>query len=536
MDAIVKRAHEAANAWAAIPSERRREVLLAVANEMSNRRAVAIATLRVEANKVAAEADTEVSEAIDFARYYAEQSVALGRIVAASFEPLGAVVITSPWNFPYAIAAGGALAALAAGNAVILKPAPSVPGCAALVAECCWAAGVPRDVLQLAACDDGEVSRSLIANELTDAVILTGSFETAELFHSWRPSLQLFGETSGKNALVITPHADVDLAVSDLVKSAFGHAGQKCSAASLAICVGDIYTSKRFRRQLVDATQSLRVGLADNPRTSLSQLAGAPSKKLLNAFTKLDSDEKWLIKPKLLDADENLWSPGIKLGVKPGSSFHLTECFGPVLGLMPASSVADAVDIQNGSEYGLTAGIHTLDSSEIDFWQDRVAAGNLYVNRPITGAIVQRQPFGGWKRSSVGPGAKAGGPNYLTQFGDWKNVGLPTASRGLTQPLSEHLSLLRPHLNSVETTALETAARSDSYWWTREFSQEHDPAGLIHETNVLRYRPFSELHVRLTDPALLFDLARTSIAAKLAGVPLRVSAMSRSGLLGLCGE
>ncbi|MFV1989358.1 MAG: aldehyde dehydrogenase family protein, partial [Acidimicrobiales bacterium] len=359
---------------------------------------------------------------------------------------------------------------------------------------------------------------------------------TAELFHSWRPDLRLFGETSGKNALVITSHADIDLAVSDLVRSAFGHTGQKCSAASLGICVGEIYTSKRFRRQLVDASQSLRVGLANDPRTTFSQLAGAPSSKLLDALTKLSPGEKWLVKPKLLDAGENLWSPGIKTGVQPGSSFHLTECFGPVLGLMHAGDLAEAVDIQNGSDYGLTAGIHTLDSDEIAFWQNNVAAGNLYVNRAITGAIVQRQPFGGWKRSSVGPGAKAGGPNYLMQFGTWQNDGLPTASRGLKQDLSEHLSILKPNLGSMEATALETAARSDSYWWAREFSQEHDPTGLIYETNVFRYRARSELHVRVTDSSLLFDLARTSIAARLAGVPLRISATSVTDLVGLCGE
>ncbi len=528
---IVRTARSAQQTWSKVVPEQRREILLRVAHEMQLHRADAIAALSAEGNKIFSEADVEVSEAIDFARYYANTCVELSQVPATNFTPLGTVVVTPPWNFPYAIAAGGVLAALAAGNTVVLKPAPSVPRCAALIVRCCLDAGVPADALQLVFCQDGAASKALISHDLVDGVILTGAFETAELFHSWRPELPLFGETSGKNALVITPQADIDLAVSDLVKSAFGHAGQKCSAASLAICVAEVYESKRFRRQLMDATRSLRVGLAANQATTLSQLAGAPSPKLLAALTDLSQGESWLVKPKLLDATENLWTPGIKVGVTPGSSFHTTECFGPVLGLMHAHDLTEAINLQNATPYGLTAGIHSLDSAEIDRWQETVVAGNLYVNRSITGAIVQRQPFGGWKASSVGPGAKAGGPNYLMQLGAWNNDGIPTASRALGQAVSERLGLLRPHLSSHEATLLEGATRSDSYWWAREFGRDHDPAGLAAETNIFRYRALPQLQVRFDETGTPFDLARTDLAALLAGVHVAVSADSSSALL-----
>ena len=155
------------------------------------------------------------------------------------------VVVASPWNFPYAIPAGGVLAALAAGNAVILKPAPEVRAVGRLLVEQLWQAGVPRDVLQFVACPDDEVGRRLVTHPDVGTVVLTGAYETAQLFLEWKPTMRLLAETSGKNAIVITAAADEDAAIRDLVRSAFGHAGQKCSAASLAIIEASVYDDRR---------------------------------------------------------------------------------------------------------------------------------------------------------------------------------------------------------------------------------------------------------------------------------------------------
>ncbi len=407
MEERIRVGRSAQPAWGRRSPEERRQILRVVADELGRRRAELASAMVHEGRKTFAQADPEICEAIDFARYYAERALDLDADGAA-FEPLGLVAVIPPWNFPVAIPAGGVLAALAAGNAVIFKPAPETPRCAEIVAECCWSAGVPADVLQYVRAPENEVGRRLVTG--VDAVILTGGSQTAELFRSWDPAITLFAETSGKNAIVITPNADIDLAVRDLVDSAFGHAGQKCSAASLAICVGDVYGSERFRRQLRDAVESLDVGPSTELPTRVNGLITPPGDALRRGLTVLDPGEEWLVEPRRLSDDDRLWTPGVRLGVAAGSWFHRTECFGPVLGLIHARTLEDAIAIQNSSAFGLTGGIQSLDPVEIDAWIDRVEVGNAYVNRSITGAIVQRQPFGGWKRSSVGPGAKAGGP------------------------------------------------------------------------------------------------------------------------------
>ncbi len=496
VDAAVATARTGAIEWAERSGIERRAVLHAVADELSARRGDLINAMVHEANKTFAQADPEVSEAIDFARYYGDRILELSDRECAAFEPLGVVGVIPPWNFPVAIPAGGVLAALAAGNGVVFKPAPQTPRCAEIVAECCWDAGVPQDVLQFVRVPDNDVGRHLVTS--VDAVILTGAYETAELFRSWKPDLPIFAETSGKNSLIVTPNADLDLAVADLVDSAFGHSGQKCSAASLGILVGDVYTSERFRRQLVDAVTSLTVGPSHDIGTDVAPTIEEPSGKLLRALTSLDNGEEWLVEPRIIEAADGarIWSPGVRLGVKPGSWFHQTECFGPVLGLMVAANLDEAIAIQNGVEFGLTGGIHTLDPQEIDTWTERVEVGNAYINRGITGAIVARQPFGGWKRSTIGPGAKAGGPNYVAQLGRWVSTAEATSPDDL----------------------LVEAKASDDYWWQNEFSRSHDPVGLFCESNIFRYRPLSRIAVRVEPGAADWQVERVLSAAGQCGV------------------
>ena len=401
-----------------------------------------------------------------------------------------------PWNFPVAIPSGGVFAALAAGNAAILKPAPEAPGCAEIVAECCWSAGLPRGLVSFLRTPDDDVGRHLVAHRGVHAVILTGAYDTARMFLSWKPEMRLLAETSGKNAMVITPNADIDLAVADLVASAFGHSGQKCSAASLAICVGDTYTSRRLRRQLADAVTSLKVGSSTEIATTMGPTINEPDGKLLRALTRLDDGEEWLVEPRRLGPQT--WTPGVRLGVRPGSWFHRTECFGPVLGLVQAESLDAAIAIQNSTAYGLTGGIHTLDPAEIRQWTDAADVGNAYINRPTTGAVVSRQPFGGWKRSSVGPGAKAGGPNYVARLGIW-------------HPVDTGLG---------DDEWLAAAHASDEAAWQTEFGVEHDPSGLFCESNVLRYRPMPRMALRAEADATPRDVARVRAAARRCNVPL----------------
>jgi RHH-type transcriptional regulator, proline utilization regulon repressor / proline dehydrogenase / delta 1-pyrroline-5-carboxylate dehydrogenase len=526
LERIVADAVGAGSGWAARPAADRARVLRDAADVLGAFRGRLVEVMGSETGKAIAEGDVEVSEAIDFARYYADRALELESVEGAAYAPPRLTLVTPPWNFPVAIPAGGVLAALAAGSAVVLKPAPQARRSGAVLAEALWEAGVPRDVLVLMDVAEGDLGQQLIAHPAVDRVILTGAYETARLFRSWRPDLPLIAETSGKNAIVVTPSADLDLAVGDVVRSAFGHAGQKCSAASLVILVGSVARSERFLRQLEDATRTLRVGWPEAASTQMGPVIEPAAGKLLDGLTTLGEGESWLLQPRRLDDTGRLWSPGIRTGVKAGSAFHRTEYFGPILGVMTAATLDEALDLQNAVEYGLTAGIHSLDPAEVATWLDRVQAGNLYVNRGITGAIVRRQPFGGWKRSTVGPSAKAGGPNYLAALGRWAAVETEpheniTLDR-MSEPVASVIKKAQSGMTFPEFDRVRTAARSDERAWREEFGVSRDVSGLGVERNVFRYRPVPVL-VRLSEGEPVGHAVRLLVAAARAGAPVDIS-------------
>jgi RHH-type proline utilization regulon transcriptional repressor/proline dehydrogenase/delta 1-pyrroline-5-carboxylate dehydrogenase len=506
VDAVVARACCAWRDWEELGPANRGALLVSAAEAMAAGRGEVCAAMATEAGKILEEADTEASEGVDYARWYGAGRGSLQHLLEevngeAESSPLGAVVVAPPWNFPYAIPAGGTLAALAAGNSVILKPAPEAPAVAQLIAGQLLSAGVPQGVLQFFPVADGKLGRRLIAHRGVGGVVLTGSYETARRFARWAPERRVLAETSGKNSVVVSATADVDEAVRDLVASAFGHAGQKCSAASLGIVVASVYDRSPFLRQLEDAVRSLRVGPANDPATQVGPLTGPFTPALRRALTELSPGESWLVEPRCLDDPEGkegrLWSPGVRLGVAPGSWAHMTEWFGPVLGLMRARDLKEALEWQNAVPYGLTAGLFSLDPVEHRRWAEAVEAGNAYINRTTTGAIVGRQPFGGWKRSSYGPTAKAGGLNYLVGLRRWRD----------------------PH-----DVSLAGALASYRYWWERHFAVRTELAGLRSESNELLYRSFSPgVIVRAgsgTDPS---QLAKALALSQLTGTPVTFS-------------
>ncbi|HEY1154736.1 MAG TPA: bifunctional proline dehydrogenase/L-glutamate gamma-semialdehyde dehydrogenase, partial [Arthrobacter sp.] len=396
LNSAIGNALEKGKAWGRLSGNERAEILHRAGEILEARRADLLEVMASETGKTIDQGDPEVSEAVDFAHYYAESARKLDTVDGATFVPAKLTVVTPPWNFPVAIPAGSTLAALAAGSAVVIKPAKQAARSGAVMVEALWEAGVPKGALTMVQLGERELGTQLISHPAVDRVILTGGYETAELFRSFRKDLPLLAETSGKNAIIVTPSADLDLAAKDVAYSAFGHAGQKCSAASLVILVGSVAKSKRFHNQLIDAVTSLKVGYPQDPTSQMGPIIEPANGKLLNALTTLGDGENWAVEPKKLDGTGRLWSPGVRYGVKRGSYFHLTEFFGPVLGVMTAETLEEAIAIQNQIEYGLTAGLHSLDTEELGMWLDTIQAGNLYVNRGITGAIVQRQPFGGW--------------------------------------------------------------------------------------------------------------------------------------------
>ncbi|NUL45874.1 bifunctional proline dehydrogenase/L-glutamate gamma-semialdehyde dehydrogenase [Cellulosimicrobium funkei] len=572
VQAAVGKAVAAGKTWASLTGAERERVLGAVADSLEAHRADLLEVAAAETGKTLDQGDPEVSEAIDFARYYGRLARGLDEVPGAQFHPSKLVLVIPPWNFPVAIPTGGVLAGLASGAPVVFKPAPQsvrtgavvfeaireglVAGLTALDGVSAEEAGaLASDVVSFISIDperEAELGEGLIAHPDVERVILTGGYETAKLFRSFRPDLPLLAETSGKNALIVTPSADLDLAAKDVVTSAFGHAGQKCSASSLVILVGSVATSPRFHRQLVDAANSLTVGYPEDPRSQMGPVIEVPGEKLQRGLTELGAGESWALEPRQLDEAGRLWSPGIRAGVRPGSDAHLTEYFGPVLGVMTAETLEDAIELVNAVDYGLTSGIHSLDPDEIGTWLETVNAGNLYVNRGITGAIVRRQPFGGWKRSAVGAGTKAGGPHYLHGLGSWTDApvtGVPGASAiddvhtsvtdaGHVPAASPDTAILPSDsdhqggsagsvwadvagLDAEDRAWLAGAADLDEQAWNACFGVATDISGLMAERNVLRHRPVP-VTIRWESGPLV-HLLRVIMAGRRAGAPLTVS-------------
>ncbi|MDP1819674.1 MAG: bifunctional proline dehydrogenase/L-glutamate gamma-semialdehyde dehydrogenase, partial [Acidimicrobiales bacterium] len=349
LDTRLEATRTAGTRWGTRAGAQRAQVLHTIGDAIEAHRGELIEAMVSETGKTFEQADPEVSEAVDFAHFYAEQARDLDDVDGATFVPRALTLVTPPWNFPIAIPAGSVLAALAAGSGAVLKPAVPAERCGAVLAriiqDALGAADAPADLVRLVQVDERTLGPALVGHASVDQVILTGAYETAQLFRSVRPDLQLLAETSGKNAIIVTPSADMDLAVRDIVHSAYGHAGQRCSAASVVVLVGSVATSRRFHRQLEDAVASLVVGDATNPATQMGPLVEPADGKVLDGLTSLGPGERWILQPRPLDDTGRLWSPGLRDGVRRGSAFHLVEYFGPILGIMHAASLDEAIDI-----------------------------------------------------------------------------------------------------------------------------------------------------------------------------------------------
>lgn len=516
LNQVIENSLQAQSDWARLSLLERSEYLLRAAVILEKNREYLIEVAMSEAGKTIDQIDTEVSEAIDFANYYAKQALRLGALPGAQAVPRKLTVVTPPWNFPVAIPAGGVLAALAAGSAVIFKPASPAARCGAVLAALLLEV-LPEGVLTVVHIGEKELGKQLISHPSVDQVILTGGYETAQLFKQFKPSLTVLAETSGKNSIIVTPHADLDLAAKDVAYSAFGHAGQKCSASSVVILVGSVAKSERFRNQLRDAVESLKVDFPQNPAAQMGPMIAPPEGKLKHGLTTLDKGERWFIEPKQLSEDGKLWSPGVRERVRFGSTSHKVEYFGPVLAIMTAKTLEQAIKIQNAVDYGLTAGLHSLAPEEINLWLEKVEAGNVYVNRGITGAIVRRQSFGGWKKSAVGPTAKAGGPNYLFCLTDWQ-----AASNGAKEPIGnkaiEELMVMATAstLSDKEIESLVRAGQSDVAARSEYFSKAQDESGLSVEKNILRYFR-SDCTIRIQSNASEYQVWRALVTALALG-------------------
>ena len=425
----IQAAKAAFPAWRKTPPKERAAILRKAAELMEQRRAELSAWMVLETGKPLGQADPEVSEAIDFCRYYADEMERLnqgyaydlpGETNRYNYQPLGIVVIISPWNFPLAIPTGMTVAALVAGNCTLLKPAETSCVIAAKLAEILVEAGMPKGVFQYIPGKGSTVGAHLVKHPNVNMITFTGSQEVGCRIYADAAILQpgqkhlkrVVAEMGGKNAIVVDESADLDQAVQGVVSSAFGYSGQKCSACSRVIVLASIY--EMFVKRLVEATRSLNVGVAEHPSTQVGPVIDATAQNRIRASIEQGKSEATIALEMPSPEPGYFVGPVIFRDVLPTSKLAQEEIFGPVLAVIKAQNFDEAIAIANGTDYALTGGLYSRTPSHIQRAEAEFEVGNLYINRTITGAIVSRQPFGGFKLSGVG--SKAGGPDYLLQF------------------------------------------------------------------------------------------------------------------------
>jgi RHH-type proline utilization regulon transcriptional repressor/proline dehydrogenase/delta 1-pyrroline-5-carboxylate dehydrogenase len=445
--AAIARAATAFPVWRDLPQSDRSAIIRKAATLMRDRRDALAGIIIKESAKTWDEADGDVCEAIDFCEYYARQALDLftpkrlgnftGELNEEFHQPRGVAAVISPWNFPLSICTGMTVAALVTGNTVVLKPAEQTPAIASQLCEILWNAGIPREALQFIPGIGETVGAAIVRDPRISIIAFTGS-KTVGLdivrAAAETPPEQLWVkrvicEMGGKNAIIIDESADLDEAVLGVRQSAFGFAGQKCSAGSRAIVLDSIHD--QFVSRLVEATRALVLGDPIDPATDIGPViddeAAAKIRRYINigkrdAKLALGSDLATTLRGKPLIA------PHIFTNVEPQHSIARDEIFGPVLAIVRARDFSHALEIANDSAYKLTGGFFSRTPSHLARARQEFRVGNLYINRGITGALVGRQPFGGFGLSGVG--AKAGGRHYLLQFTDPRVVTENTMRRG----------------------------------------------------------------------------------------------------------
>ena len=443
--AALEAAAQAFPAWRDLGAPRRAEVLASAAGRLRERR-LELAALQVrECAKPWAEADADVCEAIDFLEYYAREAVRLadgppllqapGERNTMRYEPRGVVAAIAPWNFPLAIPTGMVAAGLAAGNAVVLKPAEQSPASGLMLVEALRGAGVPDGAISLVP-GFGDAGEALVRDPRVHVIAFTGSSavgleiaRAAAEVPAGQPHLKrVVAEMGGKNCVIVDADADLDEAVPAIVRSAFVYAGQKCSACARVLVHEDV--ADTLLERLAGATSVLVVGQAEAFGTDVPPVIERDARDRVEGYAARAAGEGRVV-ARHDDVPERGWfcAPTVVTDLPPESAVLRDEIFGPVLAVERVPGVAAACDVLERSPFALTGGLFSRNPAVVEEVVRRSPVGNLYVNRHITGAMVGRQPFGGNRRSGIG--SKAGGPDYLLQFVEPRVVTENTMRHGL---------------------------------------------------------------------------------------------------------
>jgi RHH-type proline utilization regulon transcriptional repressor/proline dehydrogenase/delta 1-pyrroline-5-carboxylate dehydrogenase len=443
-DEAMRVLNAAALEWRNVSFQKRAEILRKAAKIMRDQKFEISALMVREAGKPWAEADGDTAEGIDFCEYYANEMMRLGPPQRMGnipgeeniyfYQPRGVGVVISPWNFPFAITCGMTVAALVTGNTVAIKPSDQTALIAHKLVEILLQAGFPPDTIAYLPGRGSVVGAKMVRSPSVDFICFTGSQEVgldiikaaAEVHPGQRNVKRVIAEMGGKNAAIIDEDADLDEAIKGVLHSAFGYAGQKCSACSRAIVVGDIYET--FVERLSNAAADLLVGPAKEPSTFLPPVIDiASQKRLLKQIEDASKDLKVAFKGNVPNVG-NFVPATIFRDVPVSHWIWSEELFGPVVAVSKAKNFDEALAMANNSPYALTGGVFSRSPVNLDKARRDFKVGNLYINRKQTGALVYRQPFGGFKMSGVG--SKAGGPDYLIQFMEPRTITENTMRKG----------------------------------------------------------------------------------------------------------
>ncbi|MBK0419761.1 proline dehydrogenase family protein [Leucobacter sp. CSA1] len=530
--AAVAEAREAAEAWSAQDHATRASRLRRTALGAVAARDRLIQALAADTGRPIGELDAEVDDVVDAARYCAQLAEGLATVRGASFHPDRLAMVVSDAHTPLSVQAEAVLAALAAGSAALWAVPPALERSAGVLVEEWEAAGLPRGTARVVPAAAEGTLPALVADTGIDRATVLGDREAARDLARRRPDLRVEGRFHAAGSILVTPSGDVDAAIRDIVASAFVGAGAAPRTAHAVVALGSSYRSKRLREGLADAVRAIRVGDTARPDTAdplgfgLGPLAAPPDEAGLRALTTLGRGEEWLVEPQRLDEAGRLWSPGVRIGVAPDSAFWADSRRVPVIGIVHARTLAEAIALQERVGGGEVAGLQSFDVDEILPWLDRAAAASLVVNRPTTGARIERLPSGGWDREAMGLAPLAGGPNRLVPLGSWRTRSGTRSDtlhlRGLDPEVQLLIEMAQGSLAYEEFDELRRAALGDALVWRTSLGAARDVAGLGVERNVLRHHPVPA-QLRLAEGGRAVELLRVVAAALLVRAPVSVS-------------
>lgn len=432
------------DAWKRLTQDKRSEILLKTAEILIKKKDFIMSVCIWETGKHVTEAEIEFAETVDFCRYYAltaqstlmpKSKNLLGEDNLYYYSPKGIVGSISPWNFPMAIFTGMCAGPLVVGNAVLAKPAEETSATAYEITKCFWEAGVPKEVFHFLPGLGSEVGQSIVSHPEVSIINFTGSREvglsilktSSILLPNQRLIKKVVCELGGKNALIIDEDADMDVAIQSILPSAFGFQGQKCSALSRLYVHKNSYL--KLKERLVSALEGLRIG---SPLDFANRIGPVIHEESFLKLKKIQNqNESFLVGGALECPEVGYFIPPSLYEPPLDSQMWTTELFGPLLPMMAISNLSEGIARCNDSDYALTCGLVSRNPKHIEEAKEKIEAGNLYINRGITGAVVERQPFGGGKLS--GTGAKAGGPDYLKLFVEGKTYTENTMRQGFSR-------------------------------------------------------------------------------------------------------